>query len=439
MTSDGHWRVDTSTPVVVLKLDRNVFHHGGLGVIRSFGRMGVPVHVVHEDALAPAAASRYVQGRWKWNPGCDDPERVRAGLTRLAERIGRPSVIIPTDDAGAIFLAEHGEPLRGMFLFSAPARSLPRRLVGKDSLVELCRERGFSHPETTLRTSLDEALDFVDRVGLPVFAKLARPWRRAPGTQRRSTTIVRTREELAALFPSPVAAADDPLVLQEFVPGGRHADWFFHAYCDDRSICRPGFTGIKLRSYPPHAGIMTLGRTAVNDRLAGEVERLLGDLGYRGLVDLDLRWDSRDERYKLLDFNPRLGAQFRLFEDSGRLDVARAAYLDLTGQPLPDQAPVQERRFLVENYDILAAFVHIRRGELDLRSWASSVREVDEIAWFARDDLVPFGLMCVRLAWRVVRSSHDGRTRRPSPESPLYRPGRARLRRHAVASGQTTL
>jgi D-aspartate ligase len=49
--------VDTSTPAVVLKLDSNVFHHGGLGVIRTLGRWGVPVRAVHEDVLAPAAAS----------------------------------------------------------------------------------------------------------------------------------------------------------------------------------------------------------------------------------------------------------------------------------------------------------------------------------------------------------------------------------------------
>jgi D-aspartate ligase len=54
---------NTSTPAVVLKLDPNVMHHGGLGVIRSLGRMGVPVYGVHEGRLAPAAGSRYLRGR----------------------------------------------------------------------------------------------------------------------------------------------------------------------------------------------------------------------------------------------------------------------------------------------------------------------------------------------------------------------------------------
>src|SRR5450432_4211899 len=100
--------VDTATPAVVLKLDPNVMHHGGLGVIRSLGRIGVPVYGVHEGPLAPAANSRYLSGRFFWQPGPADSDRIRDGLIRLAGRIGRPAVLLPTDDAGAIFLAEHG-------------------------------------------------------------------------------------------------------------------------------------------------------------------------------------------------------------------------------------------------------------------------------------------------------------------------------------------
>ncbi len=414
------WTVDVSTPAVVFKLDANVFHHGGLGVIRTLGRLGVPVHVVHEDLFAPAAASRYAHGRWRWTPGPDQPERIRQGLMRLAERIGQRAVLIPTDDAGAIFLAEHGDELRRWFLFPAPDRDLPRQVAGKESLVELCRERVISCPRTIAPTSLEEALAFVDRVGLPVFAKLACPWDPPPGRRPRSTTLVPIRDDVVGLYRRYAGA----LLLQETVPGG--PDWFFHGYCDARSTCRPSFIGIKERSYPPHAGLTTLASAVTNERLRDDVERLLQEMRYRGLVDLDLRWDARDDRYKLLDFNPRIGAQFRLFEDSAGLDVARAAYLDLTGQPVPDDAPVRNRRFIVENYDLLAAFGYHRRGELDVRAWARSLRGVAETAWFARDDLAPFGLMCLRFGWRAVERPLRRYPRHPNPQPPRYRPGRAR-------------
>ena len=431
--------VDASTPAVILKLDPNVFHHGGLGVIRTLGRLGVPVHVVHEDVLAPAAASRYVHGRWQWNPGLDDLDRIQAGLARLAQWIGRPAVLLPTDDAGALFLAEQGARLRRWFLFPAPTPDLPRRLADKHSLYMLCRERGMPTPLTAMPTSSAEVWSFVDTVGLPLVVKRSRPWQ-PPGTvQRLSTALLRTRDDVASLVAvwpgggsdtapaGPGGEAGSGLMLQEYIPGGKEADWFFHGYCDADSICRPAFTGIKERSYPAHAGLTSFGRSVENERLRADIEQLLRDLSYRGVLDLDLRRDARDGRFRLLDFNPRLGAQFRVFEDGGGIDVARAAYLDLTCQPIPAQQPRSDRRFVVENYDLLAALGYRGRGELDLRTWIRSLRSVDETAWFARDDLAPFGLMCLRTGWRAAQRSFAVAARPRLTPSPRYRPGRARI------------
>ena len=44
----------------------------------------------------------------------------------------------------------------------------------------------------------------------------------------------------------------------------------------------------------------------------------------------------------------------------------------------------------------------MRSGELTPRAWLASLRTVDETAWFARDDLRPFGLMCLRMGWRLA-------------------------------------
>ena len=153
-------------------------------------------------------------------------------------------------------------------------------------------------------------------------------------------------------------------MLQEFIPGGQGHDWFFHGYCDADSVCRPAFTGVKERSYPADAGLTSLGRSAENKTLRDEITSLLAQLEYRGLLDLDIRLDARNGEYNLLDFNPRLGAQFRVFCDTAGTDVALAAYLDLTNQPIPPGEQVNERAFLVENYDPISALAHMRRGEL---------------------------------------------------------------------------
>jgi D-aspartate ligase len=426
---------DVSTPAVVLKFDPNVMHHGGLGAIRSLGRMGVPVYAVQESAWAPAAHSRYLRAKVLWRPASLSPDRVQAGLLRLAELIGRPSVLIPTDDAGAIFLAEHGDCLRDKFLFPDPPAGLPRELAGKHSLHRLCAENDFPSPHSFLASSRADATRAAADFGYPVVAKLARPWQ--SHSKQRSTEIIRDRTELDDAWQSSLASQSG-LMLQEYIPAAPGHDWFFHGYASAADVCRPACTGVKDRSYPAQAGLTSFGRCVPNTALRGSVTGLLRRLGYRGIADLDLRLDERDGQYKLLDFNPRLGAQFRLFTGPGGLDVVRAAYLDLTGQPVTGSEPASGRSFMVENYDPLTAISYWRRGEIGLRSWLAATRCVDETAWFARDDLRPFELMCLRMGWRML-TKPLARGGRPSPRSGTAEPVRAvgpRLRRGRSKAGR---
>lgn len=152
-----------------------------------------------------------------------------------------------------------------------------------------------------------------------------------------------------------------------------------------------------------------------NAELRRQATGTLERFGFHGVVDLDYRKDARDGQYKLLDFNPRLGAQFRLFRDDAGGDVALAAYLDLTGQAAAREAPptpVPGRRFVVENYDPIAALRGWRDGDLNPGAWLRSLREADETAWFSRDDAAPFVLMCLWMVWRLLSRLPGSRLRR---------------------------
>jgi predicted ATP-grasp superfamily ATP-dependent carboligase len=128
-----------------------------------------------------------------------------------------------------------------------------------------------------------------------------------------------------------------------------------------------------------------------------QAERLLKTVEYSGILDMDYRFDKRDGQYKLLDFNPRIGANFRMFEDCAGLDVARALYLDLTGTTVGHLAAVERRIFVVGPYDLFASLSYIRHGRLTVRAWWRSLRGRREIAWFDWRDPLPFLVMCVRL------------------------------------------
>src|SRR5262249_31217438 len=154
--------------------------------------------------LAPAASSRYLRGRCVWRPGADDAGRIKDGLLALAGQIGRPAVLLPTDDAGAIFLAEHGAALRPWFLFPGQPASLPREVAGKFSLHQLCSRLGVPAAAAIVPRSAAQARDFAAMAGYPLIAKLTEPWQdgasagappagAATRTPLLSTTIVTDR------------------------------------------------------------------------------------------------------------------------------------------------------------------------------------------------------------------------------------------------------
>jgi len=387
--------VDRSVPGLIVKIGDYPLHHGGVGAIRSLGRLGVPMYAVTEDRWTPAARSRYLNRAFVWpTTGRERPERLVEGLLRAGRAIGRPAVLLPTDEEAAVLIGEHADVLagEGRFLFPRTESGLPRRLASKQGLHELCVEHGVPTPEAAFPGSYAEVKAFAVGARFPVVAKNREAFERRRRPAVGGTTRIAGPRELLALArdwgPRP------GVVLQEYLPRESAEDWIVHAYFDAESTPLAMFTGVKVRSWPPHAGMTACAYAVDNGELARMTARFIKRIGFSGIVDLDWRFDRRDGRYKLLDFNPRMGAQFRLFENEARLDVVRAQHLDLTGCKVPEAAQLAGRRFVVENIDLPALLAYRRSGYTTPHAPARA--SGTELAWAARDDMRPFFTMLAR-------------------------------------------
>ncbi|SNS49011.1 Predicted ATP-dependent carboligase, ATP-grasp superfamily [Actinomadura meyerae] len=391
--------LDAGLPVLLLRTNRNVFHHGTLAAIRSLGRAGVPVHAIMEGPASPASRSRYLHRAHPWAPPVEHPDALLSHLRAIGERIGRGALLVPMDDAGAIFAAEHADGLRPAFVLPRQDPDVPRSVADKARLLEACVAHGIDCPPSRTPASAAEVDDAAAELGLPLIAKWARPWRLRPGM--RSTTLAGTPGELHRLFAATrdrdPAGDAGPLILQRRVPPGG-GDWFFHGYFDADLNCRYGATGRKHLAHPPQAGHTVSGEWVANAELENLAVGIVQRLGCRGLVDLDFRREPGGGRYHLLDFNPRIGAQFSLFTDRGGLDPVRALHLDQSGRRVPDARPAFGRTLLVENH-----FLQQAAGRALLRAGTlRPLRAADEFAWYARDDLPPFLALGRRGALRAV-------------------------------------
>ncbi|MGW6875015.1 carboxylate--amine ligase [Streptomyces xanthophaeus] len=344
-------------PAVLLRLDRNPFHHGTLGAVRSLGRKGVEVHAVVEAGGGPVGRSRYLHAVHPGPSGGIDPESPEAlldCLTGVSERIGRPAVLVAMDDLSAIAVSRVAPMLTDRFRIPHQPDNLPARVADKAELSRLCARWDIAHPETVIPASGAEAADAAWRLGLPVVAKWSRPWLLPPGGEGlRSTTLVHTTAEVRRLYERS-AEAGSRLLLQRFLPAGADTDWFFHGAFSRGGHPLLAGSGRKELSWPVRTGLTAVGRWLPDPAVEEAGLRLAERLGYQGILDLDFR---RDEcgTFRLVDFNPRPGAQFRLFTDTAGLDVVQAMYLDLTGQRVPQPSGGPGRVFVAENYALLAA------------------------------------------------------------------------------------
>ncbi|MEU3418100.1 ATP-grasp domain-containing protein [Streptomyces murinus] len=388
-------QVDREVPGLIVKFGAYPLHHGGVGAIRSLGRLGVPMYAITEDPYTPAAASRYLRRAFVWpTTGAEDPGQLVEGLLRIGRRIGRPAVLIPTDEEAAVLIAEHREELAGPFLCPRVDPGLPRRVASKQGLHELCEEHGHGlvSPAAAFPRSYEEVVAFADTASFPVVAKNREAFLRRSRPAVGGTTRIATRAGLLAL--ARAWGPDPGVILQEYLPREQAEDWIVHACFDRDANPLALFTGVKVRSWPPHAGMTAHAYVVDNPELADLAARFVKRIGFSGVADLDLRFDRRDGRYKLLDFNPRMGAQFRLFESAAGVDVVRALHLDLTGRPVPEGEQRAGRRYVVENIDLPALLAYRRGGYTTPHAPARA--SGTELAWFAGDDPLPFLTMLAR-------------------------------------------
>lgn len=408
--------LDSGLPVLLVRVGRYPIHHGAVGVIRTLGRAGVPVYAVTDKGVTPTSSSRYLTGEVKLSSGGKpDQSALLERLVDAIEQLPAMPMLVCTDDEAAVLVAEGAGALAGRAILPAVPPDLPRELASKRGLYEICRRFGVPTPATWWVKTADDLKEALANIALPVIVKQADTWSRLTRPAIKSSTVVRTAEDAERLLTAfdrwPDGAA---MVVQEYLPDETSEDWFAHGYCTASSRVARIFTGRKIWSWPARAGATAYARTERNEEIECAVRDLCEHIDYRGIFDTDWRYDRRTGTCVLLDFNPRVGAQFRMFEDENGIDVVRAMHLDLSGRTVGPGHQVEGERFLVENLG-LAARWHYRKEPRSPRIPNAPARL--RLAWFSSDDLRPFVVMIVQQMATSVRLRLSARRSRSSAAS----------------------
>lgn len=277
---------------------------------------------------------------------CPNPDREPDAWVRfmvdLAQTMPDRPALICSSDQYVTAVAAHEQRLREHYILS-PGSALQGLLADKQTQYDLASKHGMPMPRTEYAVCEDQVADFAKDARFPCLLKPThfRQWQRFPvghPLAYQKVAIAADATELLAHYRE-AATVDPQAILQEIIEGP-DTDKRVYLACYDAQGARIGHAMFReLRCDPVGFGPASVSEPVVDPETDEVCDRFLRSIGYVGICEIEMKWDSHDRRVKLIEANPRLSGGGDAAPYAG-VDLCWLNYLDLIGQRV---APVSPR------------------------------------------------------------------------------------------------
>ena len=199
------------------------------------------------------------------------------------------------------------------------------------------------------------------------------------------------------------------LMLQERIPGGEDELWTVGSYLDAESRPLAVFTGHKLRQYPHAGGSCLAGVSRWDEKLADAALRLLQELRFHGVSQVEFKRDPRDGRFCLMEVNARHWKWHGLAARCG-VNLSYAAYRDAIGDPYIARRQQDGVKWIVANKDVPLALLEIAKRQRSAPEYLRSLRGTRMDGLHAADDPLPGLLNAGTVAAQILTRAPRKRT-----------------------------
>lgn len=393
-------------PAVICPVD----DHMGLDIARILSSLSIPVYGFDHSYNIPGRFSRCLKFIY-----CPYPENQEKGyvglLNELSHSLDVKPVLFPLSDDLVYIVSKYQKQLSNSYALVVPDQSLLEKLINKDGLYYLACEHSMPAPKTYFVKDEGE-LDLIKKEN--IFPVIIKPEESSFWYSEKATLIL--RRGLFSARPKviycqdfyqlrkaykQIAAIDNRVVVQEVIPGNDQNLVYVAFYCNDQSELLGYFSGRKIRVIPRGFGSASFVRSYDDPALRRMVTKFLTAIKYKGLGGIEFKKDTRDEVYKIIEFNPRFGMWDALGARCG-VNLPYIAYCDALGIKVKRQLEFRENVIWVDwQRDIRAFFEYHQAGQLGFREWLKSLRGEKVVPVFSFYDWKPGVYFTLSLVFRL--------------------------------------
>lgn len=253
----------------------------------------------------------------------EDRDKLMENLLKLGNKLkeaGKTPILMGCTDEYAEFIIDNKEILSDKYVTPYIDKELKDKLIEKELFYQMCEKKGLDYPKTYIYSKGDKVTEF--DFDYPVIIKPSDSvlyWQH-PFEGMKKVYIAKNKEEFSQITDTIYKGKyNKSLIIQDFIPGDDSHMRVLTCYSDRHGKVKMMCLGhVLLEEHTPtaignHAAIIT----EYNQELMEKIKDFLEDINYTGFSNFDIKFDPRDNKYKLFEINLRQGRSNYYVTSSG--------------------------------------------------------------------------------------------------------------------------
>ena len=224
---------------------------------------------------------------------------------------GKTLLLIGTNDLYVRLIIENAKVLREHYVFNYITEDLMNQLQVKANFYDLCKVHGIETP-TTFFYDCTSSAPFAEEMMYPIIIKPSNgiEYSRNKFEGQQKVYKVDSPKEMHNVIQQIKASGySDELIIQDYIPGDDTFMWDSVIYANSKGKTQlVTFAQVVLQEHTVTAiGNYTALITRFDKEMMVKLQNFLEAVGYTGFANFDLKYDARDNKFKVFEVNIRQG------------------------------------------------------------------------------------------------------------------------------------